>query len=171
MSLPHYLIQNGWGPSTENTVIELNNNQNGASKFSGQKTGLNICMPGDNSHLASQGKQMVWQSAWITVRDGLGQKSLSRGGATCATGRTLGTDQEDNPNVSKPSSLVGTLVKRWSWRTRKRFTPGYSLNGAFLECIWVYIWNCFMALGYEDMLVSSVQHPSSVSVLFWDNLQ
>lgn len=65
MSLPHYLIQNDWGTSSgtgdnsEDTINEINNNQNRASKISGQKTGLSICSLGDNPHLASQRKQMV----------------------------------------------------------------------------------------------------------------
>lgn len=88
-----------------------------------------------NPHLPSQRKQMVWQSAWTLARDGLVIKLLSFECARSSTGRTLKTEWGDDLNASELSSLMVSLVKRWAWRTRKRFTPGYSLNGAFLDCI------------------------------------
>lgn len=41
MSLPHNLIENNQGTSTEDTIIETDNSQNGASKISSQETGFN----------------------------------------------------------------------------------------------------------------------------------
>lgn len=53
-----------------------------------------------------------------------------------------------------------SLVKRWAWRTRKRFTPRNSLNGAFPDCIFskpkIVQWPWAM----RTSCVPSVQHPA-----------
>lgn len=45
MPLPHSLIQNNQGTSIKDTITETDNSQNGASKISSQKTGLNTYTP------------------------------------------------------------------------------------------------------------------------------
>lgn len=57
MPLPRSLIQNNQRTSTEDTITEKNNSQNGAGKISSQKTSLNTYTPAANQGEVRKSKE------------------------------------------------------------------------------------------------------------------